>query len=147
MLFAIIESDQLGVYLGAAVSIVSLCGTVAYLAVRIARIELKANTVWDFIMRRALSEALEHGLLTKNSPLVVTKLAEDVFAAIKPDLIVWYNREGSRLGERDLFEAVERTFGERLTNEICVKLGLDKGGCVTTAIEIMKKSTQSDTKH
>jgi len=41
-------------------------------AERIARIEVKVDTLWDFQMRRAVAEAVSKGVATINSPLKVT---------------------------------------------------------------------------
>lgn len=49
--------------IGMMAGIVSL-GSIVYLtAVKITKLEVRVETMWDFLMRRALSEAIEKGIV------------------------------------------------------------------------------------
>ena len=58
-----IALTDLASIIGLIAGIISL-GSVVYLAaVKITRLEVRVETMWDFLMRRALSEAIEKGIV------------------------------------------------------------------------------------
>jgi hypothetical protein len=105
---------------------------------RLARIEFKTDTVWDFLMRRAMSEAVNKGLGTLNSPLIITEDTQKWYNDMLSELQLFYNNSGYKLNDRDLFIEVEHRFGERLLKEVCIPKELDVGACILGAIAVLK---------
>ena len=60
---------NVGVTINWVISLSSLLGVVWISAVKITAREVKVNTIWSFLMKRALSEALVQGVATRNSPV------------------------------------------------------------------------------
>jgi hypothetical protein len=130
--------------LTAATGLLSLLGTFAYISSRLAKLELKVDTLWEFQMRRALSEALNKGVLAQNSPVRITDRARAWFSdALKTALGDFYREGGYRLGETELAQAIERAFGDRLAREICIPNNLDSGSCILAAIELAREASSS----
>ena len=47
--------------------VASLLAMIYMIAVKMTRLEVRVNTMWDFLMRRALSEAIERGIIVTSS--------------------------------------------------------------------------------
>lgn len=107
-------------------------------AERIARIEVKVDTLWDFQMRRAVAEAVSKGVATINSPLKVTGHAMKWAACLADELQSFYARVGSDLCERDLYIELEREFGDRLLMNLCIPKGVSHGACLLIAAAVAK---------
>ena len=69
-------AEQVGVVANWVLTILSLLGVVWISAVRITSLQVKVDTIWSFLMKRALSEALVQGVATHNSPVRVTDEAK-----------------------------------------------------------------------
>ena len=64
---------DVNVVLNWVVSLSSLLGVVWVSAVKITTLQVKVETIWGFLMKRALfSEAVVQGVATHNSPVRVT---------------------------------------------------------------------------
>jgi hypothetical protein len=61
--------------LNSVVSVIALLGVI-WLSGKIASVVMKVETIWEFLMKRALSEALIRGVAIQNSPVRVTDEAK-----------------------------------------------------------------------
>lgn len=105
------------------------------LVARFARMELKIDTVWDFQMRRAQSEAVNKGVATMNSPVMVSDEAKQWMAPIIGPIREFYVHLGRRMSDRDLYLEIERRFGDQILREVCIPHGLDQGACLLIAVQ------------
>src|ERR1022692_481781 len=99
-------------------------------------IEVKVDTMWDFTLRRARSEAVNNGYATINSPLVFSDEARgwlEPFASLLRDL---YVSMGDHVTDTDLAVEIERIFGVRLLNEICIPHHMYMGACLLLAMDV-----------
>jgi hypothetical protein len=119
--------------------LISLGGGAYYIIRKFSTIEFKVNTLWDFTMRRALSEGLHKGVLHMNSPVSIVEDSKILFNGLGEDLKKFYKRRGSKLSERDLMIAIEEEFGDRLLHEVCIPHGLSAGSCLIAASIIAKE--------
>lgn len=106
---------------------------------RFAKLELKVNTLWDFLMRRSLASGLDNDVLRMNSPVTATAQATTLLEPMSEELGEFYRTEGFKLDPRELFIAVEHKFGERLLKQICIPYNVHQGACVLAAIDVAKK--------
>ncbi len=124
---------------GLCVSLTSL-GSVIYLAgVKLATLQVKVDTMWEFTLRRGKSEAVRAGFAEMNSPIVATseglaKLApvaaelHELAASLKPDM-----------SDADIAIEVERRLGDKILRHVCIPNGFFLGACLFLAIEFIKR--------
>src|SRR5881394_276394 len=122
---------------GVVVTVVSLLVTIgagfARIMYQMGQMQLKVNTVWDFLMRRGQVELVNSGWGTKQSPF---KLTATIFESILPlisDIVHFYaefKKNKPDAPERDLFIAIENKFGEVLVERICIPMKVQLGACV-----------------
>lgn len=114
----------------------SVLAAAYYGTVKLSRLELKVDTIWDFLIRRASAEVVQKGLGGFNSPLIINDEARDWFNGLAEDLKKFYANQGRHLSKRELYFEIERRFGDRLLKEICIPRGLNLGACLIIAQEI-----------
>ena len=106
---------------------------------RMVSIEVKVDTMWDFQMRRALSESIHKGIATINSPLTVTPEAKAWMHGLAEQLRDFYAKLGHRMTDRELALEIERRFGDEILHKVCIPNGLYEGACLIIAMEIAKE--------
>ena len=107
---------------------------------KLAKLEVKVDTMWDFQMRRAMAEAVTKGVATMNSPLTIDeKTAMDWLGNLVLPLREFYGRFGKNLTDRDLMLAIERQFGNQIVRQVCVPHGLKDGSCLIIAAAVAKQ--------
>jgi hypothetical protein len=105
---------------------------------RFGALETKVNTMWEFQMRRAVSEAIANKVGTQNSPLTITTKAQAFLDPIKDELRTYWKFYGHKLTEFDAMLQLEQMFGDRLLNLICLPCGLSHGACLVVALSVAK---------
>lgn len=130
----------------AATVTLTIGGLLYQITTRLARLELKVDTMWDFVMRRALAEGVAKGIGTLNSPFLLVDEAKVWFEPLRDDLHKFYRERGFRLSDKEMFQAIEREFGARLLVDICIPHKLYAGACVLAAIEVAKEGVAIDSK-
>lgn len=122
-----------------AVSLAALAKVFFGVAHKLASIEVKVDTMWDFTLRRARSEAVVRGFADINSPITFTAVAEELIAPFAESLRDLYSSLGGpKIGDTELAVEIEVLFGQRLLNEICIPHNLYMGTCLILAIEAAK---------
>lgn len=124
------------------IAIASLCFTI-YLAgiknaTRIAKIELKVDTMWSFQMRRAMSEVVEKNLGVMESPLVFNSHVIKELDPMKEALQTAYHRRWVGLTDAEMLLEIERDFGDQLIHRVCIPHNLSHGACLLLALTIAK---------
>ncbi len=128
--------------LNSAVSIISLLGVIWISAVKITTLDVKVETIWSFLMKRALSEAIVQGVATHNSPVRVTDEAKRWMSDLIPPIRDFYAKLGRRnITDAELAMEIERRFGDRILNEVCIPHGLYMGACLLIAIQAIKEAS------
>lgn len=123
----------------AGMALISILSTIAYISHKLGRLEVKVDTLWDFMVRRATSEAVIKGAGSLNSPFILSEVARSWFALdlqekLQNDYIeFWMGKE-----DKEIFLEIEKKYGERLLKEVCIPNHLFSGACVMAAIEISK---------
>jgi len=129
------------------VSLIMACGSllsVVYLAgVKITRLEVKVNTLWTFLMRRALLEGSNKGHLIWESPARVNLDPKIIlyFGSMVDELRAFYKtiRHG-KLSDLDLCMLIEQQWGARIIKKVCAPLGLQEGSCLLIALAVAREA-------
>ena len=130
-----LDPPTMSAYLAVAASVGSLCVWIMKNTARLAKMEVKVDTVWDFLMRRAVSEAINVGVAVKNSPIEVTDEAKQWMKPLLASIRDFYRETGGNLTDRELALEIERRFGEQILNEVCIPHRLSQGACLLIAIQ------------
>jgi hypothetical protein len=108
-------------------------------AERLTRIEVHVETLWDFHIKRSMVEATTKGVGSMNSPFQVTPDSLTLASGLKEELLNWYkDNYPESVGDRELFIAVGRAFGERLIKEVAIPYNLQEGSCILIAMALIK---------
>lgn len=129
---------DVGIVVSLVVGALTLISAIIYSTIRMAKIELKVDTMWTFQLRRGFGEALEGGLLERNSPIKLTEKAKNAFNQMRDELQRYYTRQGVRMTDGELALAIERQFGQRLIDDICIPLGVKDAACLILAVATAK---------
>ena len=98
-------------------------------------LKLKVDTMWEFQMRRGMSEARMNDVLRRNSPLKLTDRTREALTPLRDGLHAFYQSiTGEILNEMEEFIAVERRFGEVLAEDVCPIINASNGACVWAAM-------------
>lgn len=109
------------------------------LVARLSRLELKTETIWDFLIRRAVSEGLGKGALEMNSPVRATEAAKQwIPAELRDELQRFYASRCNKMSLPQLMMAIEREYGDIILREVCIPRGLASGACLVIAAEVAK---------
>jgi hypothetical protein len=104
---------------------------------RIAKIEVKVETLWDFLFRRSVSEAVVRGLAEVNSPLNVPASVRCLFDPLKDDLRVVYSEMSvPGVTVRDLLARIDAKLGNRILSEVAIPNGMTHDACLLIAVAI-----------
>lgn len=109
---------------------------------RIARLEVRVDTIWEFLMKKAIGEALSKGVATMNSPLVPHEQVYEWFKDLKDDLEKWYKEQGAGKTDNELALLVEQKFGDKILKEISLPHDLTHSAALVVAIAIAKGTTK-----
>ena len=117
----------------------SILSVIYFGAVKIAKLEVKVDTMWDFQMRRAFSEAVTTGVGTMNSPLKFDEQVRSTLDPLKAELQDFYKiHETTQL--MDFIIMLENNFGDRILKDVCIPLGLSHGACLLIALAVAKNT-------
>lgn len=123
----------------AAGTLLSLLFAVYHFSGRLAVIEDRVKTMWDFLWRRAQSEVIKDKLGVMNSPIVVHDSSKEWMRGLAKELRTFYERLGRHLSDKELAFEIERQFGDRLLAEVCIPHGLHLGACLVIAVQVAKE--------
>jgi hypothetical protein len=116
-----------------------------YGSARFARLEFKVDTMWDFQIRRGLSELVEKGIGKMNSPLVLDKaLTPKVVKALDPIKGGLHEIGVKHKKDSDAMLEIEAKYGDELLRTICVPLGLSHSACLIVALAVAKGTNTVD---
>jgi hypothetical protein len=111
------------------------------LAERLAKLDVKVDTMWAFQVRRGYAEAVEKGFGSINSPFVPNDQARAAIAPLLEPLETFYRTEGRALSDLDLIIEIERRFGDRILKDVCIPCHIRNAACLVMAAEIVKAQT------
>jgi hypothetical protein len=135
-----VELAGLAPLVSTAAALLGLVALVVRASMRLARVEVKVDTMWAFQMRRAMSEAVTSGIGSLNSPI---KFREEAVAALEPirsDLVDFWARLPPRVRDAEAALLIEGRFGDEILQRICIPFKLSHGACLLLALAVAKQS-------
>lgn len=113
---------------------------IAKAAALLPAMNVKIDTMWNFQVRRAMSEVPERGIGSQNSPLAFTEDARRALDPIKDELIKFNETELKNKDDAEALLAIERQFGERLLDLVCKPCSLSHGACLLLACAVARQT-------
>lgn len=111
----------------------------------VAEVRVKVNKLWrdnetwnDFNMQRAWGEAFRMGAATKNSPIVITQQARDWMDPLAAELRAFYRGCKKGISDDELWKEIQRSFGQRILDMVCIPYDLSQGACILIAVDVAK---------
>lgn len=117
------------------VSILAIATVVYNSASRMARLEVKVETMWAFQMRRGAAEAVTNQIATLNSPLSFRADALEALSPMKERLAL-FAQEHNGASEVEFFWMLERAFGDELVKRFCIPFNVSQGACLLAAMQV-----------
>ena len=117
-----------------------VCGFIWKFSTDIAKLSVKVDVMWAFQMRRAVSESIEKGAATFNSPLTFSEDSKRRLEPIKASLIEFWANKGNKLCDGAVLLEIERLFGDDLLERVGVPCRLTHGACLLLALAVAKQS-------
>lgn len=119
----------------------SFLGVLYVAGVKLAKIELKVDTMWGFLMQRAEVSLINSGYGTRKSPLHIYPEAKKLLAPLVPDLLKIYEAAKKRkLDDRALALEIEKDLGKEILEHVCIPYQMNLGECLIIAIACAKEA-------
>lgn len=119
-------------------TLISIGGAAVVTMSRIAKIEVKVDTLWTILFQRGVVETVSRGLGTVNSPLEISSEVRTLFQGVANELRKFYQRTGRyAVSDMELAIGIQRVFGDRLF-QICIDNKLPPEAAVLIAAAIAK---------
>lgn len=107
-------------------------------SIDVAKIQVKVDTVWDFLVRRAFAEAVNKGIGEMRSPMVVKQEPKEGLKEIAGELKSWYNSMKVKPSDSDLALEIERRWGKWIVENFCILHNYTQGECLAVAMSLAK---------
>lgn len=136
--------DDAGVLIAILTSVIGFIVTYAQSRERFAKLEVKVDTMWDFLVKRGAVEAYHKDLITINSPVEVRASSYNyVSVGLQTEIQQWYTaHQGKLANDKEILLCIEKEFGARLFQEVCLPHRLTHGECLLIATAIAKGNPQ-----
>jgi hypothetical protein len=84
-----------------------------------------------------MTEIVQTGGATKNSPLQIPDDALRALDGVKERLQLWYSKQNSQ-SDATLMLVIEQEFGDDLVNIVCIPCKVSYGACLIMALAVAK---------
>lgn len=128
-------------------SIISIVGLIYLAGFKVSRIELKVDTMWDYLIRGAKVEGNKNGIFTVRSPAAPTTVGRDLYKDLLPELAKFYGERCLHISDMNSFLEFERKFGNILMEKICIPNNFSMGSCLIAAFIYGREEYQSKLNH
>ncbi|MFY9739135.1 MAG: hypothetical protein WAK11_08770, partial [Candidatus Cybelea sp.] len=117
------------------ISVMTIATVLYNSATRMAKLEVKVETMWAFQMRRGAAEAVSNQIATINSPLSFRADALEALSPMKERLTL-FAQEHNGISEVEFFWMLERAFGDELVKRFCIPFNVSQGACLLAAMQV-----------
>lgn len=117
---------------------VTLLSLIWFAAVKHTRIEVKVDTMWGMLLKRAVVDGVHAGLMEVHSPIRLVNDSGKMLEHMACELREFYQVKCKGLNETEAALAIENEYGARLAKEICIPNGISFGICIIIALMIAK---------
>ena len=122
-----------------------LITSILVFGIKLGALQLKVETMWEFLTRRAYAEFINKGLGAMSSPIEITpKGLIMIMPFIEKFLPFWSSllAKNPSITDGELFLEIERQFGDFLVEQICIPHQLSAGACVIAVIMGCRKKAE-----
>lgn len=117
------------------ISVMTIATVLYNSATRMAKLEVKVDTMWAFQMRRGAAEAVTNQIADLNSPLAFHTDALEALSPMKERLAL-FAQEHDGVSEVEFFWMLERSFGDELVKRFCIPFNVSQGACLLAAMQV-----------
>jgi len=132
--------ENISSIMGIIVGCISLLYTFTVVTNKISKMEVKVDTLWEFLLRRGRVEAIEKGIGEMHSPLEYTEEIKDW--ACKLELGKKIKEHCSSLKDKtkdsEMAYEIEKKFGEDIVLNVCIPKKISMGACLVLAVDLVK---------
>lgn len=119
-------------------TLLALVGVLWVAAVKMTRLEVKVDTMWSMLLKRAVVEGVSLGLMEVHSPIRLVNNSGKILESMSEELQKFYIEKCKGLDEAHSALEIEREFGARLVKDICIPNNISFGVCILIALAIAK---------
>lgn len=124
-----------------ATAIASFIGTLYIAGIKLAKIEVKVDTMWGFLMHRAEVSLINGGYGERKSPLTVYPEAKKLLEPLLPDLIkIYEDAKKKRLNDKAVAMEIEKKLGREIVDQVCIPYQMNLGECLIIALACAKEA-------
>lgn len=128
---------------GLILGLINILGVVWLGGVKYARLELKTNTMWDFIMAGAKVEARLKGVIQANSPMRLSREVAHQFGELGRQIRKWYIENNlKRRSDSELSLLLVTKFGDALVEQVCLPLTINMGAALMAAVQLCREEDE-----
>lgn len=133
---------NIGVLISLIAAGMNFLGLIYFATMRQSRIESRMEILWAFHIRRGISEAVEHGLLTSNSPLELKKNVVPKYPSLFESVRDFYDRlGGKKLSDVELVAQMEDRFWPMI-KPLCLKEKINDGACLAILLHTVRPESK-----
>lgn len=119
--------------------LVGILGLMYKISSRVAKTELKVDTMWDLHIRQQMVSGVKNDTLKFNSPIRATTKGYEWFTPYMDKLKEWYLSGDIRnLSDRELYIALDRKFGAEFSVDLALTKDTHLGELIAVALAICR---------
>lgn len=134
----LIERDVLALVL----ALLNLGGLVYTLGWRIGRLQLKVDTLWDFMIQNARTDARARKVIQEESPVRLNGWVKEQFVRVELDrpLLTFYRLFGMQTcTDSEVVWLFYQKFRDPLIEKICLPLSVNLGSALIAAVQLCRE--------
>jgi len=117
--------------------------TIYAVLVRIARVELKTDTMWDFLLKGALVEAQQKGIVKAHSPIRPSRDVIQQFGELGRQIRKWYVENNlKKKTNSELSLLLVTKYGTELVEQVCLPYDLNLGAALIAAVQFCREEDE-----
>ncbi len=126
----------------------NLVALIYVVGVRMGRLELKTETMWELLVKGAMLEAHRAGVVTRGnpSPLHVRPEIARYFESFRMKLVELYrDAKAKQLSDSEIVFIFATKFADELANRVCIPTGINLGMALVVALQLCKEEETDGT--
>lgn len=116
----------------------TVLGFIWITATKLTRLEVKVETMWGFLIKRAVVEGVLGDHMETHSPVRLINNSGSMLEHMAEEIHKRYLEKWQKLTEAEIGLEIEKEFGNRLVKEVCIPNGIGFGVCLVIAIAAAK---------
>jgi hypothetical protein len=117
---------------------IAILGVLWIAAVKLTRLEVKVETMWGMLLKRAIVEGVSQSLMEVHSPVRLINNSGEMLIHMADEIREFYKKNCQGMSESAAALAIEKEFGSRLVTEVCIPNNISFGICLIIALSVAK---------